>query len=52
VADVSGDDPAVVLGRLNWYLVTGWNPGGEGPAGESAEGTRQVDPAGNCLGSN
>jgi hypothetical protein len=48
-ADLWSDNPAAVPGRLYWYLVTGSNPVGEGPAGDSTDGPRSVDAIGFCF---
>jgi hypothetical protein len=50
-ADISSDNPIFVPGRLFWYLITGSNSGGEGGAGDSYAGPRQVDATGSCSGS-
>jgi hypothetical protein len=47
-ADLTADDPTTALGRLYWYLVTGRNALGEGPAGAASAGPRQVDATGPC----
>jgi len=39
------ENPALVAGRLYWYLVTGVNAAGEGSAGNATSGGRVVDPA-------
>ena len=45
--DVDTDDPSTESGFLYFYLVTGYNQGGEGPAGNS----RILNSSGNCSGS-
>ncbi len=42
--DLSSDDPSDETGRLYWYIVTGTNGSGEGPAGNG----RIVNSSGNC----
>lgn len=43
-----GDDPTQAAGGFYWYLVTGTNTGGEGPAGNATAGARTVNSSGNC----
>lgn len=42
------ESPAERPGRLYWYLVTGINALGEGPAGNGSAGPRQLDSRGEC----
>jgi len=42
------EDPSVVAGRFYWYLVTGSNGGGEGPAGNATGAARIVNPSDAC----
>jgi hypothetical protein len=46
--NLAGDDPSGVPGRLYWYLVVAYNLAGDGPAGNTAEGPRQLDSTGAC----
>jgi hypothetical protein len=43
---LAGDSPAA--GSFYWYLVTGWNAGGEGTAGDATAGPRVLDTTGSC----
>jgi uncharacterized repeat protein (TIGR01451 family) len=49
VVNLAGDDPVGAPGRLYWYLVTGSNAAGEGPAGEATAGPRVIDVIGFCF---
>jgi hypothetical protein len=42
------EDPTGVAGGFYWYLVTGSNTGGEGPAGNATAGARIVNSSGAC----
>jgi hypothetical protein len=42
------DDPAAAPDGLLWFLVTGWNPGGDGHPGNASSGTRQINITGVC----
>jgi hypothetical protein len=42
------EDPTAITGRFYWYLVTGSNTGGEGPAGNATIGVRTVNSTGAC----
>ena len=42
------EDPTTITGRFYWYLVTGSNTGGEGPAGNATAGARTVNSNGGC----
>jgi len=42
------ENPTGVAGGFYWYLVTGSNSGGEGPAGSATAGPRVVDSIGTC----
>ncbi|HNQ77111.1 MAG TPA: DNRLRE domain-containing protein [Acidobacteriota bacterium] len=42
--DLSADDPSSEIGRLYWYIVSGTNGSGEGPAGNG----RMVNSSGVC----
>ena len=48
--DVTSDDPAVIdpTNRVLYYLITGYNGGGEGPAGNANCGERVVNSTGGC----
>ncbi len=48
VASMS-EDPAPVPGRFYWYLATGSNLSGEGPAGNATAGARVVNSSGACC---
>jgi hypothetical protein len=43
-----GDDPTQAAGGFYWYLVTGTNTAGEGPAGNATAGARVVNSTGGC----
>ena len=40
--------PTGEAGRCYYYLITGYNGMGEGPAGNATAGPRVVDPTGAC----
>jgi len=42
------DDPTGETGRMYWYLVTGENGAGEGPAGNATAGAREINSTGAC----
>jgi hypothetical protein len=42
------EDPTGIAGGFYWYLVTGSNTGGEGPAGNATAGARTVNSSGTC----
>jgi hypothetical protein len=42
------DDPTWIVGRFYWYLVTGMNANGEGPAGNATGGPRTANSSGVC----
>lgn len=42
------DDPTWVAGGFYWYLVTGTNANGEGPAGNATAGARIINSSGAC----
>jgi hypothetical protein len=44
----ANDDPTWVAGGFYWYLVTGMNANGEGPAGNATAGARIVNSSGAC----
>jgi N-acetylneuraminic acid mutarotase len=46
--DCSSDDPSLVTGRCYYYLVTAYNGGGEGSAGNATQGERRVNSSGGC----
>ena len=46
--DCTGDDASLVTGRCYYYLVTAYNPGGEGSAGDMTSGPRVVNTTGVC----
>lgn len=46
--DLSEDDPSSVEGRFFWYIVTGYDAYGEGPAGEATACSRVLDPGSSC----
>jgi len=46
--DISGDDPSTTTYKVFFYLITGYNGSGEGPAGTATCGARQVNTTGNC----
>jgi hypothetical protein len=46
--DTITEDPTGIEGGFYWYLVTGSNTGGEGPAGNATAGPRTVNSSGVC----
>ena len=42
------EDPSAIAGRFYWYLVTGSNGAGEGPAGNATGHVRIVNSSGEC----
>jgi hypothetical protein len=46
--DTITEDPTGIAGGFYWYLVTGSNTGGEGPAGNATVGARTVNSSGGC----
>jgi hypothetical protein len=46
--DTITEDPTGISGGFYWYLVTGSNTGGEGPAGNATTGARTVNSSGTC----
>ncbi len=46
--DLSEDDPSSMEGRFFWYIVTGYDAYGEGPAGDATACSRVLDPGSSC----